>query len=120
MRIGAQQGNIQYLGGGIADVRIYNRALSEGEINELAQNERVVIEFERLEPALDRHLALVEVPGERLASARVARSNLGECIHSTDGRHLPTTARLHTHSNSGPLAPRLDAFSVTMRWVASS
>ncbi len=38
LRIGAQQGNTQYFGGGIADVRIYNRALSEGEINELAQD----------------------------------------------------------------------------------
>lgn len=38
MRIGAQQGDLQYFGGGIADVRIYSRALSEGEINELAQN----------------------------------------------------------------------------------
>jgi len=38
MRIGAQQGSTQYFNGGIADVRIYDKALNEGQINELAQN----------------------------------------------------------------------------------
>lgn len=36
--IGGQQGGFDYFTGGIADVRIYNRALNEGEINDLAQD----------------------------------------------------------------------------------
>ena len=37
-KIGTQITNAQYFNGSIADLRIYNRVLNEGEINELAQN----------------------------------------------------------------------------------
>lgn len=36
--IGGQQGGFDYFTGGVADVRIYNRALNEGEINDLSQD----------------------------------------------------------------------------------
>ena len=44
-------------------------------INELAKDEGIVSKLDRRQPPLNSDLALVQIPGERLAATRIARAN---------------------------------------------